>query len=192
MNFLNEIDRYSSELKAVIDSVDKSQIVRFVDLLLKHYENESHIFTFGNGGSGLTASHFVCDFNKGVSLDLDKKFKFTCLNDNVGSMLAYSNDISYDEVFCLQLKNFLNPGDLVIGISGSGNSKNVIKAIEHARQIGADTFSLCGFDGGRLKDIDQNNCIHVPLNDMQIVEDYHMVVLHMTMRVLYKKLNGNG
>ncbi len=190
MSFISEIERYSSELKAVIDKVDKSQIIRFIDLLLKHYENESHIFIFGNGGSGLTASHAVCDFNKGACLDLDKKFKFICLNDNLGSILAYSNDISYDEIFYLQLKNFLTPGDLVIGISGSGNSKNVVKAIEYARQIGAETFTLCGFDGGRLKDIDQNNCIHVPLNNMQIVEDYHMVVLHMSMNIVYKKLNG--
>ena len=108
MDFFNEIERYKDKLKETIDKIDKKQINHFIEVLLKHYEAESHIFTFGNGGSGLTASHAVCDFNKGVCLDLEKKFKFICLNDNIGSILAYSNDISYDDILALQLKNYLN------------------------------------------------------------------------------------
>lgn len=189
MDSFNEIERYKDELKETIDKIDKKPINHFIEVLLKHYEAESHIFIFGNGGSGMTASHTVCDFNKGVCLDLERKFKFICLNDNIGSILAYGNDISYDDIFALQLKNYLNPGDLVIGISGSGNSENIVKTIEYARQAGVDTFTLCGFDGGKLKQIDQNNCIHVPIRDMQIVEDCHLVVFHMLMRIIYNYLH---
>lgn len=192
MDFLNEIDKYCSRLKTTIDNIDKKQINHFAEVLLYHYENNSHIFIFGNGGSGATASHVVCDFNKGVCLDLDKKFRFVCLNDNISSLSAYSNDISYDDVFYLQLKNFLTHNDLVIGISGSGNSRNVVKAIEYAKQIGAGTFTLCGFDGGKLKEIDKNDCIHVPANDMQVVEDCHMIIFHMLMQILHGRLKGCG
>lgn len=189
LDFLNDIDGYFNKLKMSIDKIDTTEINHFANVLLRHYENNSTIFIFGNGGSGATASHSICDFNKGVCLDLDKKFKFVCLNDNLPSILAYSNDISYDDIFLLQLKNFLTPGDLVIGISGSGNSKNIIKAIDFAKQTGSTTFSLCGFNGGRLKEIDPNNCIHVPSHDMQIVEDCHIVIFHLLMQCIYNYLH---
>ena len=189
VDFLNEINEYCVKLKGTLDRINKKEINNFAETLLHHYENDKHVFIFGNGGSGVTASHAVCDFNKGVCLELDKKFKFVCLNDNMASILAYGNDISYDDIFIMQLKNFCAPGDLVIGISGSGNSINIVKAIEYAREIGADTFTLCGFDGGRLKGIDKDNCIHVPINDMQITEDCHTIILHMLMQILYEKLN---
>ncbi|MCK4852048.1 MAG: SIS domain-containing protein [Candidatus Omnitrophica bacterium] len=190
MDFLNEINEYSERLKATIDRIDKKKIGYFAEVLLHHYGRGSHIFIFGNGGSASTASHAVCDLNKSVCLELDKKFKCVCLNDNIPSVLAYSNDTSYDHIFYLQLENFLSPGDLVIGISGSGNSENVVKAVEYARQAGADTFTLCGFDGGRLKEIDQKKCVHVPARDMQIVEDCHLMVFHMLTQLLYKQLRG--
>lgn len=189
MDFSNEIEDYFNRLKIAINKIDKSQINYFADVLLLHYKSNSNIFIFGNGGSAATASHVVCDFNKGVCLDLEKKFKFVCLNDNLPSILAYSNDISYDDIFHLQLKNYLTSRDLVIGISGSGNSNNVIKAIEYAKQIGATRFILCGFDGGRLKEINQNNCIHVPFHDMQIVEDCHLIVFHMLMQIMHNYLH---
>lgn len=189
MDFFYEIEKYNNKLKETLDKIDRKQINYFVEVLLKHYEAGSHIFTCGNGGSGLTASHVVCDFNKGICLDLEKKFKFICLNDNIGSILAYGNDISYEDIFALQLKNYLKRGDLVIGISGSGNSINIIKTIEYAKQAGIDTFTLCGFDGGKLKQIDQNNCIHVPIKDMQIVEDCHLVIFHMLMQIIYNNLH---
>jgi len=190
MDFLNEIYGYCSRSKTTIDNIDKKQINHFAEVLLDHYENNSHIFIFGNGGSAATASHVVCDFNKGVCLDLDKKFKFICLNDNLPSILAYSNDISYDDIFYLQLKNYLTSRDLVIGISGSGNSKNIVKAIEYAKETKADIFTLYGFDGGRLKEIEPKNSIHIPISDMQVVEDCHLIIFHMLMQILYKKLRG--
>lgn len=190
MDFLNEIDAYCVKLKDTLDKVSKREINHFLTAILNHYENNRYIFIFGNGGSGATASHAVCDFNKGVCLELDKKFKFICLNDNMASVLAYSNDIAYDDIFYMQLKNFCTSGDLVIGISGSGNSTNIIKAIEYARELGANTFTLVGFNGGKLKEIDSDNCIHVPINDMQITEDCHTIILHMLMQILYEKLNA--
>jgi len=189
VDFLNDIGDYCNRIKRAVDSIDKKQINKFADVLLDHYENDSNIFIFGNGGSGATASHAVCDFNKGICLDLDKKFRFTCLNDNISTVSAYANDISYDEIFCQQLKNYLTPKDLVIAISGSGNSKNIVKAVDYAKKVKADVFVLCGFDGGKLKQIESVNCIHVPVKDMQIVEDCHVIVFHMLMQVLYKHLN---
>lgn len=189
MDFLNEVEGYISKLKEAIDCVDRDKINRLAEILLCHYHKETNIFIFGNGGSGATASHAVCDFNKCACLDLKKKFKFICLNDNIPSLTAYANDISYDTIFYYQLANFLKPEDLVIAISGSGNSKNVIKAVEYARWIGAETFALCGYDGGRLRKIDPKNCLHVKLDDMQIVEDCHAITLHMLLQIFQRYLH---
>jgi len=188
MDFLNEIDGYINKLKVTLGRIDTKEINRFANVLLDHYQRDSHIFIFGNGGSGATASHAVCDLNKGTCVDLDKKFKFVCLNDNMASILAYSNDVSYEDIFYLQLKNYLTPDDLVIGISGSGNSTNVVKAITYAKQKGAGTFTLCGYDGGRLKEIDRNNCIHVPVEDMQVAEDCHLSIIHIQMQIFFNYL----
>lgn len=190
MDFLNEINDYCNKLKRTIDAIDKKEINHFAETLLRHYEIQSQIFIFGNGGSGATASHSVCDFNKGVCLNLEKRFRFVCLNDNMATILAYGNDDSYDDIFYLQLKNVLTASDLVIGISGSGNSENVVKAVKYAKERGASTFTLCGYNGGRLKQIDKTNCIHVAVDDMQIVEDCHVFVFHMLMQILYKHLNS--
>jgi D-sedoheptulose 7-phosphate isomerase len=189
MDFLNDINGYFSKLTHAFELIDRQSINKLTNLLLNHYDRKTQIFIFGNGGSGATASHVVCDFNKGACLNLEKKFKFMCLNDNLPTLLAYSNDLSYDDVFYQQLRNFCNQEDLVIGISGSGNSKNVLKGIEYAKECGAATFSLCGFDGGRLRAIDTVNCIHVPVDDMQVVEDCHMFIFHLIMQALYEKLN---
>lgn len=189
MDFSNDIVNYSARLTAAVNAIDKTKIQQFIDVLLGHYESGSQIFIFGNGGSAMTASHAACDFNKGVCFDLEKKFKFICLNDSVATMMAYANDVSYADIFTLQLKNYLKPEDLVIGISGSGNSANVLNALEYAKSKGSEIFSLCGYDGGKLKQIDPDNCLHTAVNDMQIVEDTHLVVIHMVMQILFKHLN---
>lgn len=188
MDFLNEIDAYLTKLKATIDSIDKNEIKRFAEVLLRHYNNGSNVFIFGNGGSGATASHAVCDFNKCACLGLEKKFKFICLNDNIPSLMAHANDLNFGDVFCEQLKNYLKQGDLVIAISGSGNSKNVVKAVEYARESGAETFTLCGYNGGALHKIDPKNSIHIKIEDMQVVEDCHVIIFHMLAQILQKYL----
>lgn len=146
-------------------------------------DNGKQIFVFGNGGSGAAASHFACDLNKGATVRGVQRTKVICLNDNVPTILAYANDVSYADIFVEQLKNFLMPGDLVFGISGSGNSENVLKAISYAKEFKAETIGLTGFDGGRLAGLAQISLV-VPSHDMQIVEDLHLVALHILMRKL--------
>ena len=174
-------DRYIKELKEVLDNFPHGQFGQIVQAFLEAYDNEKQIFVMGNGGSASTASHLACDINKGVCSDLEKRFKVICLNDNVPTMLAYANDLSYEDVFLEQLKNYFRPGDVVVGISASGNSKNILKAITYAAQNGGKTIGLCGFQGGKLA-----NIVNIPLivqsDDMQKIEDVHMVVVHMLMQ----------
>jgi D-sedoheptulose 7-phosphate isomerase len=158
-----------------------------VHVILDAYENQRSIFIMGNGGSGATASHFACDINKGASSGLEKRFKVFCLNDNVPTMLAYANDNSYEDIFVEQLKNFLKPEDVIIGISGSGNSKNVIKAIQYANKNEAKSVALTGFDGGKLAEVAKIS-LTIPVNDMQKTEDVHFILIHMIMQILCKKL----
>ena len=181
-NLVSGVESYFTTLKNTIDALNREEILTFFSLLLEAREKEHSIFIMGNGGSAATASHFVCDFNKGLSQPGKKRFKFICLNDNVPSMLAYGNDLSYEDIFVEQLQNFMKPGDLVIGISGSGNSMNVVKAVAYANANGAVTCCLLGYNGGKLKKASQH-CVHVNINHMQIVEDLHMMLAHMTMTV---------
>ena len=141
------------------------------------------IFTMGNGGSGSTASHIACDLNKGVSFGRPERFRVICLNDNLPTLMAYANDVSYEDVFVEPLKNFLWPGDVVIGISGSGNSPNVLKAIEYANRQGAITVGLSGFEGGKLAKLAKMPLV-VPVHDMQQVEDIHLIIFHVAMQAL--------
>ena len=177
------IEIYFDRLKDTLDTLNREEIIFFLDTLLEARTNGRQIFIMGNGGSAATASHFVCDFNKGLSTTEQPRFKFICLNDNVPSMMAYANDVSYDDVFVEQLKNLMQKNDLVIGISGSGTSMNVVKAIEYANANGAKTFCLVGDDGGKLRECAQRS-LHVAINNMQIVEDIHMIIDHMGMSVL--------
>jgi D-sedoheptulose 7-phosphate isomerase len=179
---------YIDELKEVLDAFPHGQFVQIMDAFLEAYNNEKQIFVMGNGGSASTASHLACDINKGVCSGLEKRFKVICLNDNIPTMLAYANDLSYEDVFLEQLKNFFQAGDVVVGISASGNSENVLKAITYAVQSGGRTIGLCGFQGGELAKI-----VDIPLivrsDDMQKVEDVHMVVVHMLMQRLERENN---
>ena len=177
------IDNYFNLLKQSVDGLDRSAIESFIDLLLEARKNGNNIYIMGNGGSAATASHFTCDFNKGLSYKKDIRFKMICLNDNIATMLAYSNDLGYENVFEEQLKNFLKKDDVVIGISGSGNSKNILNAVEYANELGAKTVGLTGFDGGKLKDI-VDVSIHADINNMQVAEDVHMMICHMLYSVM--------
>jgi len=178
---------YLNQLKDLIDIFPHDRFEEIGRALLEAYNQEKQIFIMGNGGSGTTASHFVCDINKGVCMELRKKFKVICLNDNIPTVLAYANDLSYDKIFVEQLKNYLNEGDIVIGISGSGNSNNVLLAVSYASEKRSRTIGLTGFDGGKLAKI-----VDIPfiaeINDMQKVEDVHMIVVHMLMQYLCREL----
>jgi D-sedoheptulose 7-phosphate isomerase len=129
--------------------------------------------------------------NKGCGYGREQRFRMMCLNDNIPTLLAYANDVGYEDIFVEQLKNFLEEGDVVIAISGSGNSKNVVKAIEYANSKGAITVGLVGYSGGKLLNLVQIP-LHIPVNDMQIAEDIHMMVVHMTMRRLLQEFESGG
>ncbi len=188
MSFSQE---YLRDLVELLQDFPHQSFEEMIAALLAAHRDGRRIFVMGNGGSGATASHWVCDLNKGCCLHLEKKFRMLCLNDNVASILAYANDLSYEEVFVEQLKNFFEPGDLVIGISGSGNSENVLRAIDWANQHGGVTIGLCGYGGGRLAGAARIP-LHVRRHDMQKVEDVHMIIVHMTMQRLLAELGGSA
>jgi len=179
---------YLSLLKSTLDKLSAENLEKVTQAFLHCYENGGTFYVFGNGGSAATASHMAGDFVKGASSGLEKRFRFICLNDNNSAMMAIANDISYDDVFVEQLKNFLQPQDLVIGISGSGNSANVVKAMEYAKAQGAKTLALCGYSGGKIKQLADLN-VHAEVNDMEVTEDVHMVIFHTIKQALIKHLH---
>lgn len=188
-DYRNEIIHYLENEINTIRSLDVDSINAALNILLETFENGNTVFIFGNGGSSATASHFQNDFNKGISEHTEKKFNFSCLNDNVATVMAVANDIGFEEVFRFQLRGHLKKGDVVIAISGSGNSKNIINAVEYAKEQGCSVIGLTGFDGGKLKQL-SNVSLHAPINSMQITEDIHMIFDHLMMSVFYKVLSG--
>lgn len=181
--FVSDIDGYLGRLKDTFDGLDREQIDDVIGTLIRTFEDGNAVFIFGNGGSAATASHFVCDFNKGVSHELDKKFNLICLNDNFPILTAIANDCGYEYVFEEQLKGKLRKGDVVFAISGSGNSKNVVRAVEYARSQGNEVISLTGYDGGKLLRL-SDHPIHVNVNDMQLAEDTHMMLDHLMSSII--------
>ena len=191
MDFKQDIRDYINCEIETLKKLDINAINEALNLLLEAYHNRKWLYIFGNGGSSSTASHFENDFNKGVSESLKTKFRFRCLNDNVATLMAIANDIGFEEVFRYQLTDRIEPGDLVIAISGSGNSKNVINAVEYAKSCGNKIIGITGFDGGKLKQICDIS-LHVPVNSMQIAEDVHMIFDHLMMSMFYKHLCGKN
>lgn len=187
IDYTKEIATYFEREKRTMDLIDKSAFSQVINVLESARKEGRQIFIMGNGGSAATASHFCGDFNKGISIYKDKRFRMICLNDNLPTMMAYANDISYEEIFVGPLQNFYNEGDVVIGISGSGNSGNVVKAMEWAKAHGAVTVAFSGYSGGKLKQIAEYG-VHIPIDDMQITEDLHMVLDHC----MYYILTNNG
>lgn len=156
-----------------------------VDLVVHAFEAGKKIITCGNGGSAYTASHYITDWNKMANLATGRKFRGISLCDNIGLVTAYANDLSYDDIFAGQLKAIMDEGDLVIAVSGSGNSPNVLKAVEYANSAGGQTLAIVGYDGGKLKPLAQNS-VWVPSFDMQLCEDIHLMFGHMVMKTLCK------
>ena len=172
------IKSYLDQEIDVINRLNLDDINAAVQAIWAAYEREATIYIFGNGGSAATASHFVCDFNKGISEKKDKKFHFVCLSDNVAQMMAIANDYSFDDIFRYPLVKRLKASDLVIAISGSGNSKNVIRAVEYAKEIGTPVIGITGYHGGKLKEMADYH-MDAMVDDMQISEDLHMIFDHM-------------
>jgi D-sedoheptulose 7-phosphate isomerase len=171
-------DQYKQELIHTVNALDTSKVEQAIEWFKDARANNRHIFLCGNGGSASTASHFACDIVKGASFNRASRFRVMALTDSLPTITAYSNDVSYDIVFVEQLKNFAERGDLVMAISGSGNSPNVLRAVEYANSIGCKTIALTGRDGGKLGPMAQLN-IHAPVPHMGRIEDAHMIVCHM-------------
>jgi D-sedoheptulose 7-phosphate isomerase len=171
-------EQYRTELVSTLNQIDMTGVEQAIQWFREARENKRGIYVCGNGGSASTASHFVCDMVKGASFKKEQRFRITALTDNLAAITAYSNDVSYEAVFVEQLKNFAQPGDLFMAISGSGNSPNVLRATEYANSIGCKTIGLTGRDGGTLGKLAQLN-IQVPVQHMGRIEDGHMIVCHM-------------
>ena len=169
---------YKADLLKAIETIDLEKVGQAIDILLQARNEDRRIFVCGNGGSASTASHFVCDMLKGASFKRDKRFRIMALTDSLPTITAYANDVTYDCVFVEQLKNFAEPGDVVMAISGSGNSPNVLHAIEYANSIGCRTIALSGRDGGKLGPMAQLN-VQACNPHMGRIEDVHMIVMHM-------------
>jgi D-sedoheptulose 7-phosphate isomerase len=166
-----------------LNKLDQDSINDIMNILEETRDRDATIFICGNGGSAATASHFVCDFNKGVSQKKKKKYRFLCLNDNIPSVLAIANDHGYEQIFRMQLEGKIKSDDILFCISGSGNSKNVIVAAEYAKSMGVKIIGATGYDGGKLYELSDYH-LHVPIDNMQITEDVHMVFDHMMMWIL--------
>lgn len=182
MDYRASINNYLKKETELLAALDRDMVNDAMNEIAQAYEREGTIYIFGNGGSASTASHYANDFNKGISEYWEKKFRFICLNDNVPTVMAVANDIGYEEVFRFQLRNKLCPEDLVIGISGSGNSMNVVNAIAYAKECGIRTMGITGYEGGKVKEL-VDVSLHVPVKNMQLTEDVHMIFDHLMMSV---------
>ena len=169
---------YKSKLLSALDTVDLESVGRAIDLLDDARHHNRQIFVCGNGGSASTASHFVCDMVKGASFNRALRFRIMALTDSMPTITAYSNDVGYDCIFTEQLRNFAQPGDVFMAISGSGNSPNVLCAMEYANSIGCKTIALTGRDGGSLGKLASLQ-IRVAEPHMGRIEDGHLIVCHM-------------
>jgi D-sedoheptulose 7-phosphate isomerase len=169
---------YVEKVTSVFKAIDPSTVSKVGELLSGARAEGRQVFILGNGGSAATSSHFAVDLGKGCSRNREKRFKVISLTDNVPWITALSNDITYDDVFAEQLENFAKAGDIVIAISGSGNSKNVLKALELANRVGCETVGISGFKGGKLKELVRHH-IHIPADHMGRIEDGQMLVVHI-------------
>ncbi len=185
---------YLQRLNQEVARVDQPSLERWADLLYQAYENQRFVFILGNGGSGTTASHLAEDLGKSTLREEDlrdeskKRLRVMSLTDNTGWITALGNDLAYDQVFVQQLMNYGSPGDLVIAISGSGNSANVLNAVDWANRHGLTTFGLTGFDGGRLREMQQDG-LHLQLDDMGMVESLHLCVFHWVLNDVFARIN---
>ena len=186
MNYVDKIKDYLEQELEAIKSLDLEMVSQVMNVLENARLNGRRIYICGNGGSGSTASHFCCDFNK-VCDNKDEKYSIECLNDNVPTILAVSNDYGYDEVFARQAEAHVRPGDLFIGISTSGNSENVFRAVNVAKEKGAITAAFLGKDGGRIKGIVDYPVV-VECDTTARVQESHICIIHIICELVEKAM----
>lgn len=172
------MESYLEDLAHAIEHIDLGVLEQVMELMVKCRENGRFVWVIGNGGSALTASHLAVDLGKGASYGKKERFRVVALTDNIGTVTAYGNDTNFSDIFVEQLKNVVQPGDLLISISGSGNSENVIQAVQYCRSIGVTTIGLTGKSGGRLAPM-SDYVFQATTNHMGRIEDLHMIVVHL-------------
>jgi D-sedoheptulose 7-phosphate isomerase len=170
---------YLDRLRAAIDSLSEESLGALGEMLFRAYRDGKQVFTLGNGGSASTASHMAADLAKNTIGAHMRRFRVLSLNDNMAMLTALANDLGYDAVFREQLKNLIRAGDLLVVMSASGNSPNVINAIEHARRESAEVVAILGFEGGRARDL-ADLAIVVPSDHYGVIEDMHLIINHIT------------
>lgn len=181
--------QYFEELQQVVVGLPHAAINQIADTLVKANEIGRIVYLFGNGGSAALASHLACDLGKGTAYcNGGKRFRALALTDNLPTLTAWANDAGYEDVFSEQLRNFVQPHDVAFAISGSGNSKNVLNALQVAREAGATTVGFSGFQGGEMKSL-CDLCVVVPSHNMQIIEDLHLSMAHAIFRIVYARMS---
>ena len=188
-NQIFDAKQYFEELQRVVIGISHDGLNQIADILVKANESGRMVYLFGNGGSASLASHLACDLGKGTAYcNGGKRFRVLALTDNLPTLTAWANDSSYEDVFSEQLRNFVQPHDVAFGISGSGNSKNVLNALQVAREAGATTVGISGFEGGTMKALCEI-CVVVPSDNMQIIEDVHLAMAHSIFRIVYCRMS---
>ena len=172
------LDEYKKELIEHINKVDEDTFQKVIDILLDAYKNDRNIFIVGNGGSAGTANHFVCDFGKNAVAGDYRRFRIMSLCDNVEKITALGNDIAFDEIFHQQLINLMHDGDVVIAVSASGNSPDLTKALEYAKEKHGKIITLAGFKGGKIKEMSDVSMV-AEMESYERIEDMHLMYLHM-------------
>lgn len=184
---ITDATTYFGVLAQTANRLPYDSIEEVTAVLLRAYDTGRTVYLFGNGGSAALASHFACDLGKGTVNGSDKRFKALALTDSMPLMTAWANDSKYEDIFAQQLANFVRENDVVFAISGSGNSPNVLRALEYARAANAITLGLTGFQGGKMKDL-CDVCMIVPSDNMQIIEDLHVCVAHAVFTTIRHKI----
>lgn len=191
------LDDYLARLTDEISKIDRASVERWSELIYQAWDQGRFVFVIGNGGAASTASHFAEDFGKSLLSsdelhnDSAKRLKVLALTDNVGRITALGNDLSFDEVFVQQLMNLASEGDVLIALSGSGNSENILRAVEWANRNGLTTFGLSGYDGGKLREL-QSEGIHINVDDMGMAQSLHLCLFHWVLDDVHAKIHLSG
>lgn len=188
---VSDSQSYFEAYHHILATMPHEGVGQVADRLLQCYEAGRTVFVFGNGGSAALASHFACDLGKGTCTGekSQRRFKVMSLTDNMPLLTAWANDTSYDQIFAEQIRNFAEPGDIAFAISGSGNSPNVLRGLQAAREAGAFTIGLGGFQGGKMKSL-CDLCIVIPSDNMQIIEDFHVSVSHALFTLVRNRMHA--
>jgi D-sedoheptulose 7-phosphate isomerase len=180
---------YIAEMARVVGQIDPNAVERFAEVIFNAWREDRHVFVFGNGGSAYTSSHFVTDLVKTASVEGKKRLHAISLLDNVGLTTAIGNDMAYEDIFRFTLESYAAAGDIAIGISCSGNSPNLLRACEWAKETGLTVIALTGFAGGKVKNL-ANLHINVPSENYGVIEDLHLSIAHIVAQGLKARIDG--